>query len=68
VFLLVSMVSSIFLIVDYLLSRWVAIVLGAVAALWFLFFWACIPLYRHNWIDEANEVEEEALNDDDPMP
>lgn len=67
-FLLVSMVSSIFLIVDYLLSRPVAIALGALAALWFLTFWAGIPLYRHSWIDEADEREEETLNDDDPTP
>ena len=68
VFLLISMVSSIFLIVDYLLSRWVAIVLGTLAAVWFLVFWAGIPFYRHNWIDEADEREEEALNADDPTP
>jgi len=68
VFLLISMVSSIFLIVDYLLSRWVAIVLGVLAAAWFLVFWAGIPLYRRSWIDEADELEEEALNDDGPTP
>ncbi|MCU7728760.1 DUF6328 family protein [Actinoplanes sp. KI2] len=67
-FLLIAMVSSIFLIVDYLLTRWVAIVLGGTAALWFLFFWVGLPLYRHNWIDEADEREEEALNADDPTP
>jgi hypothetical protein len=67
-FLLVAMVSSIFLIVDYLLSRPVAIVLGALAALWFLTFWAGIPLYRRGWIDEADELEEEALNGGDPTP
>ena len=64
-FLLISMVSSIFLIVDYLLSRWVAIVLGVAAALWFLTFWVGVPLYRQNWIDEADEAEEDALNDAD---
>jgi len=67
-FLLVAMVSSIFLIVDYLLSRPVAIALGALAALWFLTFWAGIPLFRRSWIDEADELEEEMLNDDDPTP
>ena len=64
-FLLISMVSSIFLIVDYLLSRWVAIVLGVLAAAWFLVFWVGIPIYRRNWIDEADEAEEDALNDAD---
>jgi hypothetical protein len=24
--------------------------------------------HRHNWIDEADEREEEALNDDGPTP
>jgi len=67
-FLLISMVSSIFLIVDYLLSRWVAIVLGVLAAAWFLVVWAGIPLCRRSWIDEADELEEEALNDDGPTP
>jgi hypothetical protein len=60
------MVSSIFLIVDYLLLRWVAIVLGAAAALWFLVFRVGLPIYRHDWIDEADELEDEALNDDVP--
>ena len=67
-FLLISMVSSIFLIVDYLLSGWVAIVLGVLAAVWFLVFWVGIPFYRRNWIGEADEAEEDALNDDDPTP
>ena len=67
-FLLVSMVSSIFLIVDFLLGGPIAIVLGVVSALWFLFFWAGFPFYRHNWIDEAAEEEDEALIGDDPTP
>jgi amino acid permease len=65
-FLLISMVSSIFLIVGYLLSRPVAIVLGALAALVFLTFWAGIPWYRHNWIDEDAEEEDERADDGRP--
>jgi hypothetical protein len=65
-FLLVSMVTSIFLIVDYLLSRPIAIILGALSALWFLTFWAGIPLYKHSWIDEEDEEEEELRIGDDP--
>ena len=65
-FTLISMVSSIVLIVDYLLSRPIAIILGTAAALWFLTFWARIPLYRHSWIDEEDEEEEELLIGDDP--
>src|SRR3954453_15459635 len=58
-FMLISMVSSIFLILDFLLSRPMAIALGAVAALVFVVFWAGIPWYRHNWIDEDAEREDE---------
>ena len=62
-FLLISMVSSIFLIVDFLLSRPMAILLGVLAALVFLTFWAGIPWYRHNWIDEDAEEEDERVSD-----
>jgi O-antigen/teichoic acid export membrane protein len=59
-FLLIAMVSSVFLIVDYLQSRSIALLLGGLTALCFLTFWAAIPWYRHNWIDEdAEEVDEE---------
>ena len=51
-FMLISMVSSIFLIVDFLLSRPMAIVLSVCSALVFFVFWVGIPWYRHNWIDE----------------
>src|SRR3954447_26275978 len=39
-FLLVAMVTSVFLIVDYLLSLPMAILLGGVTAVFFLVFWA----------------------------
>jgi hypothetical protein len=58
-FMLIAMVSSILLIVDYLFSRPVAVVLALLAAVWFLTFWAGIPWYRHNWIDEDAEDEDE---------
>jgi O-antigen/teichoic acid export membrane protein len=66
--MLVSMVSSVFLITDYLLNDVVAIVLTALVAAWFLTFWAVVPWFRHNWIDEDAEDEDEAaeLNRDDP--
>ncbi|GIF21664.1 amino acid permease [Actinoplanes tereljensis] len=54
-FLLISMVSSVFLIIDFLLSRSMAFLLGGVMAAVFLLFWAAIPWYRHNWIDEDEE-------------
>jgi len=66
-FLLVSMVSSVFMIADYLLGRPAAMMLGGVTAAWFVAFWAAIPWYRHNWIDEdAEELDESARDDGDP--
>lgn len=67
-FLLIAMVSSVFLVVDYLLSRPVAIVLAAVTAAWFVAFWLAFPWYRHNWIDEAAEAEDVRVSDGDPTP
>jgi hypothetical protein len=58
-FLLVAMVSSVFLIVDFLLSRPLALILGGVTALFFVVLWAAFPWYRHNWIDEDAEEEDE---------
>lgn len=57
-FTLVSMVSSVLLITDYLLNIWVALVLTAVAAGFFLTFWAAIPWARRSWIDEDAEEED----------
>jgi hypothetical protein len=62
-FLLISMVSSVFLIVDFLLSRPMALLLGGATALFFLVFWAGIPWYRHNWTDEEDEQEDEQVSD-----
>ena len=59
-FLLIAMVSSVLLITDFLLSFWPALILTVVAAVWFLTFWAFLPWYRHNWIDEDLEDEDEA--------
>ena len=56
-FMLVSMVSSILLITDYLLNIWAATVLSIIAGAWFLTFWAVIPAFRRNWIDEDAEEE-----------
>jgi amino acid permease len=57
-FMLLSMVASILLITAYLLSTWVATVLTAVAAAWFLTFWAIFPIVRHTWVDEDAEEED----------
>ncbi|GAA2518006.1 DUF6328 family protein [Winogradskya humida] len=63
-FMLVSMVSSVFLITDYLLNIWAAVIFTGITAAWFLTFWAAIPFARKNWMDEdAEEEDEEALNE-----
>jgi Family of unknown function (DUF6328) len=69
-FMLVSMVSSILLITDYLLNIWAATVLSIIAGAWFLTLWVAIPWFRHSWIDEdAEEEDEEAdVSAGDPPP
>ena len=56
-FMLISMVSSILLITDFLLSTTMAIILTAVAGAWFVTFWAALPFARRNWNGE-DEVQE----------
>jgi uncharacterized protein involved in response to NO len=58
VFTLLSMVASILLVTDYVFSTTVAIILSAVAAAFFLTFWAYIPWFRRNWIDDDDEEED----------
>jgi hypothetical protein len=58
-FMLISMVSSVLLITDYLLNLVAAIILTAVAGGWFLTFWAFVPWFRRNWIGEDDEEEDE---------
>ncbi|GGQ79987.1 membrane protein [Couchioplanes caeruleus subsp. azureus] len=67
-FMLISMVSSILLITDYLLNFWVAIVLTAVAAAYFLTFWAAIPFAKRTWLDEDAEQEDEEFARDAAEP
>jgi L-asparagine transporter-like permease len=67
-FLLVSMVSSVLLITDYLLPRPMQIILTSATAVFFLTFWAAIPWFRHNWIDEDAEEEDEEVSGGDPKP
>ena len=63
--MLVSMVASVLLITDYILNTWVAVILTVLAAAVFLTFWVGIPWFRHNWIDQDAEEEDEALTGDD---
>ncbi|MFB9359270.1 DUF6328 family protein [Actinoplanes nipponensis] len=57
-FMLISMVSSVLLITDYLVSRWVALVLTGIAAAFFLTFWAAVPWARRNWVDDDDEDDD----------
>jgi amino acid permease len=59
-FLLVSMVSAVLLITDYLLHWPLTVVLTVATAVFFLVFWAMIPWTRRNWITEDAEEESEA--------
>jgi hypothetical protein len=59
VLMLISMVSSVLLITDYMLSFWPALILTVIVGAWFLTFWEFIPWFRHNWIDEDLEDEDE---------
>jgi L-asparagine transporter-like permease len=67
-FLLIAMVSSILLILDYLTNLPTALIFTAAAALFFLTFWAGIPWFRHNWIDEDAEEEDENVTGAVPKP
>jgi hypothetical protein len=64
-FMLVSMVSSVLLITDYLLNIVAAIILTVIAGAWFLTFWAFVPWFRGNWIDESREGEDERSSGSD---
>jgi amino acid permease len=60
-FMLVSMVSSVFLVTDFVLNLRLALVLSGVTGVWFVFFWIAMPLIRRNWVDEdADEEDAEA--------
>jgi MFS family permease len=59
-FVWIAMVAGILLITDYLLKNvWASTILTAIAGGWFLTFWAVLPWFRHNWIDEDDEEEDE---------
>lgn len=52
-FTLISMVSSVLLVTDYLLSLWLAVILTAVTGAWFLTLWAILPFARRNWGEDS---------------
>jgi amino acid permease len=67
-FTLLSMVSSVLLITDYLLNTWAALVLTVATAAFFLAFWAAIPWSRRNWVDEDAEEEDEEFQEEAAEP
>ncbi|NES17026.1 MULTISPECIES: DUF6328 family protein [Micromonospora] len=60
-FMLISMVSAVLLVTDYVLNREVALILSGATALWFLTFWAFLPFARRSW-------GEDDIDDDDDDP
>jgi amino acid permease len=67
-FMLISMVSSVLLITDYLTNIWVALILTGIAALFFLTFWAAVPWTRRNWVDDDDEEADEEFAEDAAEP
>lgn len=51
-FMLLSMVSSILLITDFILDRPLAFIMTGCAGLFFLTFWAFLPFVRRGWGEE----------------
>ncbi|MFR9778927.1 DUF6328 family protein [Micromonospora sp. MS34] len=61
-FMLVSMVSAVLLVTDFVLDRPVAFLLSAITGVWFLGFWLILPFVRRSWGDD--DIDDE---DDDPQ-
>ncbi|GAB3813424.1 DUF6328 family protein [Micromonospora zhanjiangensis] len=57
-FLLIAMVSSVFLVTDFVLDQTVALILSAATGVWFVTFWGALPFLRRNWMDEDVDQEE----------
>ncbi|WP_433529466.1 DUF6328 family protein [Micromonospora sp. CA-263727] len=58
-FMLVSMVSAVLLITDFVLARPIAFLLSVVTGLWFLTFWVILPFSRRNWGDDDIDDDED---------
>ncbi|MEV0898409.1 DUF6328 family protein [Actinoplanes sp. NPDC049802] len=59
-FMLISMVSSVLLITDYMLDwRW-AIPLTVVTGAWFLTFWVILPFAHREWGDDDEDEDEQS--------
>ncbi|MGC4791904.1 DUF6328 family protein [Micromonospora sp. DT178] len=57
-FMLISMVSAVLLITDFVLDRSIALVLSGLIGLWFLTFWVFLPFSRRNWGDDDADDDE----------
>jgi hypothetical protein len=55
-FMLVAMVSAVLLITDFILDRWLALLLSGLTAVWFLLLWLVFPLLRRDDRDDAENV------------
>lgn len=51
-FMLISMVSSVLLITDFILSFALAVVISVAAGLFFLTLWAILPFARRSWAED----------------
>ncbi|MDO3701951.1 DUF6328 family protein [Micromonospora sp. C28SCA-DRY-2] len=58
-FMLISMVSAVLLITDFVLDRSIALVLSGVTGLWFLTFWVILPFARRNWGEDIDDEEDD---------
>jgi hypothetical protein len=69
-FMLVSMVASVLLITDYLLDRWVSIVLTVITSAGFLTFWVVLPFARREWgeDEDSDGFIDPAPKDASPSP
>jgi len=51
-FMLVAMVTAVLLITDFILDRWVALLLSGLTGVWFVLLWLVFPLLRRDDRDE----------------
>ena len=63
-FMLVSMVSSVLLITDFLLSATLSIVLTTITGLWFVSLWALLPWSRRDWVGDDDDDEPEPADEE----
>ena len=64
-FMLISMVSSVLLITDYLLSLGPALVVTIITAAFCLVLWVGLPVVRSNW---GEDEDNDGFIDDVPKP